>query len=61
MQVLTRGRADQRFYALKSMSTSEPAHYRLCLLESKRISEGAGETMLIREDGHRLSQVRGAA
>ena len=41
MQVLTIGRADQRFYALESMSTSEPAHYRLCLLESKRISEGA--------------------
>ena len=43
MQVLTIGRADQRFYALESMSTSEPAHYRLCLLESKRISEGAQE------------------
>ena len=41
--MLTRGRADQRFYALESMSTSEPAHYRLCLLESKRISEGAQE------------------
>ena len=41
--MLTRGRADQRFHALESMSTSEPAHYRLCLLESKRISEGAQE------------------
>ena len=41
--MLTRGRADQRFYALESMSTSEPAHYRLCLLESKRISEDAQE------------------
>ena len=41
--MLTRGRADQHFYALESMSTSEPAHYRLCLLESKRISEGAQE------------------
>ena len=43
MQVLTIERADQRFHALESMSTSEPAHYRLCLLESKRISEGAQE------------------
>ena len=43
MQVLTRGRADQRFYALETMFISEPAHYRLCLLESKRISEGAQE------------------
>ena len=43
MQVLTIGRADQRFHELESMSTSEPAHYRLCLLESKRISEGAQE------------------
>ena len=25
------------------MLASEPAHYRLCLLESKRISEGAQE------------------
>ena len=41
--MLTRGRADQRFYALEAISTSEPAHYRLCLLESKRISEGAQE------------------
>ena len=41
--MLTRGRADQRFHALESMPTSEPAHYRLCLLESKRISEGAQE------------------
>ena len=41
--MLTIGRADQRFYALESMSTSEPAHYRLCLLESKHISEGAQE------------------
>ena len=43
MQVLTRGRADQRFYAPETILTSEPAHYRLCLLESKRISEGAQE------------------
>ena len=43
MQVLTRGRADQCFHALESMSASEPAHYRLCLLESKHISEGAQE------------------
>ena len=49
MQVLTRGRADQRFYALESMSTSEPAHYRLCLLESKRISEGAQERQCLLE------------
>ena len=41
--MLTRGRADQRFHALESMSTSEPAHYKLCLLESKCISEGAQE------------------
>ena len=43
MQVRTRGRADQRFHAPESMSTSEPAYYRLCLLESKRISEVAQE------------------
>lgn len=43
MQVLTIGRADQRFYAPETILTSEPAHYRLCLLESKRISEGAQE------------------
>lgn len=43
MQVLTIGRADQRFHALESMPASESAHYRLCLLESKRISEGAQE------------------
>ena len=43
MQVLTRGRADQRFYALEFISTSEPARYRLCLLESKHASEGAQE------------------
>lgn len=41
--MLTRGRADQRFHALESISTSEPAHYRLCLLESKHTSEGAQE------------------
>ena len=43
VQVLTIGRADQRFYAPETILTSEPAHYRLCLLESKRISEGAQE------------------
>lgn len=43
MQVLTRGRADQRFYALEFMLTSESAHYRLCLLESMLTSEGAQE------------------
>ena len=43
MQVLTIGRADQRFHALEAISTSEPAHYRLCLLESKCTSEGAQE------------------
>ena len=41
--MLTRGRADQRFHALEAISTSEPAHYRLCLLESKCTSEGAQE------------------
>ena len=41
--MLTRGRADQRFYALESMPASESAHYRLCLLESKHASEGAQE------------------
>ena len=49
MQVLTIGRADQRFHALESMSTSEPAHYRLCLLESKRISEGTQERSCLLE------------
>ena len=49
MQVLTIGRADQRFHALESMSTSEPAHYRLCLLESKHISEGAQERLCLLE------------
>ena len=43
MQVRTRGRADQRFHAPETISASESAHYRLCLLESKRISEGAQE------------------
>ena len=43
MQVLTIGRADQRFHALESMPASESAHYRLCLLESKRITEGTQE------------------
>ena len=59
--MLSSERADQRFHAPETMPASESAHYRLCLLESKRISEGAGEAMLIREDGYRLSQVRGAA
>ena len=43
MQVLTRGRADQCFHAPETMSASEPAHYRLCLLEDKQTSEGAQE------------------
>lgn len=43
MQVRTRGRADQRFHAPETIPASEPAHYRLCLLESKHTSEGAQE------------------
>ena len=43
VQVRTRERADQRFHALEIMPTSEPAHYRLCLLEDKQTSEGAQE------------------
>ena len=39
----TRGRADQRFYALETMSASEPAHHRPYLLEDKLTSEGTRE------------------
>ena len=43
MQVRTSERAEQCFHAPETMSASEPAHYRLCLLENKRTSEGVQE------------------
>lgn len=45
MQVRTRGRADQRFHAPETMSTSEPAYHRPYLLEDKLTSEGAQERL----------------
>lgn len=60
-QVRTRERADQRFHALETMPTSEPAYHRPYLLEDKLTSEGAGETMPTRRDKRGLSQVRGPA